>query len=243
LNLIKKSESETESIFEIPITKVESVQTTNSAETLDSTIRREQALDDEPDHQIVEAKKVLSNNEILELGDDTEIINDPKQIILLAKEFPHNNNVNSNIKTNFPIDPETFYTSNSDFLVLSNLTLLTKISPNVKLTINTFNNDVSKYKINFELGIENSYLPVISRWYRSQGRIETINALNKLIDVSIEQYTYYSNTNNNINKNKYYDLLEKSIKGLSNLKITYSSDFNVSIEIDRIISKITNALI
>lgn len=236
-----------ETIFKIE--KVESVQTTNSIETLDSLFVNPD-LDSQTNYvsspllsdcsiKSTENNKIFDfNDNYLNTQDDSEIIDNPKQIILMAKKFSHNENKNPNIKINFPIDTNTFYTTDNDFVILSNLTLLAKIKPNMKLTINPINNKLSNCQITFELGVENSYLPVISRWYKKQGRHETIDALNKLIDVGIEQYKYYVKTNNVINSTKYIKLLESSTTGLNNLKITYSQDKNIVLQLDKIIEKI-----
>jgi hypothetical protein len=122
-----------------------------------------------------------------------------------------------------------------DFLILSNLSLLTKIKQEEKIYI-IRNNSINK--INFEINIDKSYIPKFSRWFNNQGKNETIDVLNKLIDVSIEQYLFYSEKNDNITMNKYKNLLKGTITGLSNLKFTYKNDELVINNIDNIITKI-----
>jgi hypothetical protein len=83
-------------------------------------------------------------------------------------------------------------------------------------------------------------MPKLTRWYYSQGRNETIYAINNLIDVSIEQFFLYKKLNNIVETNKYFNLLENCKIGLSNLKITYSTDSDIIQEIDKILGKIND---
>lgn len=173
--------------------------------------------------------------------DDSELIRDPDTVIALTEKISQNEHI---IKKSLNTTTENIHhMSNSDFIILSNLTLLSKIRPHQKLLVEPIHNKNEKKitkcsKINFEIKIDNSYVPRFTRWYYSQGRSETIVAINDLIDASIEQFLIHKNSNNNIDRNKYYCLLENSKKGLSNLKITYNSDHISVSSIDKMLEKI-----
>jgi hypothetical protein len=163
-------------------------------------------------------------NDESELNDDSELITDTNLVIKLKNET-------QNIKV--PI--QNIYNSTSDdLIILANLSFLSKIEPGQKIFVSYNDNN----KINFELKIDNSYVPKITRWYYSQGRNETIEILKKLIDLSIEQFNMHIKFNNTIEMSNYKNLLQKSMSGLSNLKITYNSDKIVLKELDIIITKI-----
>lgn len=180
---------------------------------------------------------IIFNDNIV--NSDSELITDTNTVINFS-----NNVVNTDFSDNIDSikTPESnYHILEDDFVILSNLTLLSKIQPNQKLIITPTNKNNSKStKINFEIKIDESYVPLISRWYYKQGRNETIVALSELIDVSIEQFILHKNSNNNINMKKYIDLLAKTKIGLENLKITYESDALVGENIDKIINKINN---
>ena len=129
------------------------------------------------------------------------------------------------------------YSTEDDFLILSNLTLLSKIQKYEKLIIlKSEENNTSK--IDFEIKIDNSYVPSVSRWVYGHSRSSTIEFINKLIDITIQQYLEEKKKNNKINMNKYVSLLESSKLGLSNLKFTYCDDQTITSNIDIIIDKI-----
>lgn len=159
--------------------------------------------------------------------------------------FKEKDKIDSPIKlTNINIDSlkidsndTGLYSSEDDFLILSNLTLLSKIQKYEKLII-LKNEDNINAKIDFEIKIDNSYVPSVSRWIYGYGRNATIEFINKLIDIAIQQYLEEKKKNNKINMNKYVSLLESSKLGLSNLKFTYSDDQTITSNIDIIIDKI-----
>jgi hypothetical protein len=130
------------------------------------------------------------------------------------------------------------YENIDDFKVLSSLTLLTKVQPYQKLVIKMLESEDLNTSINFEIRIDNSILQPISRWINCQSRNETIDYINKLIDMGIRQYQEQKKKNNKIGMNKYAGLLESSKFGLSNLKITYNSDQSITSNLDIIIEKI-----
>jgi hypothetical protein len=121
------------------------------------------------------------------------------------------------------------------FIILSNLTLLSKVQKYEKLIIKKRQN---KNDINFEIQIDNSYLPSIKRFLYGNDRDKTIEYLNKLINYGIEKYNEEKKKDNKIGMNKIASLLESSKLGLSNLKITYNTDQSITSKIDIIIDTI-----
>jgi len=189
----------------------------------------------------------INNNDIND--EDSELIRDTNIVINFREKISENKHIINNgpVVKNEPIkipnDEYIRHMSTEDFIILSNLTLLSKIKPLQKLLIEPINYKNDKHngklsKINFEIKIDNSYVPRLTRWYYSQGRNETIVAVNSLIDVSIEQFFLHKNYNNNINAHKYFNLLESSKIGLKNLKSTYNTDHNSSSNIENILEKI-----
>lgn len=155
---------------------------------------------------------------------------DIKEIINKA-EKKRNDNIdnNDNIEDNDNID---------NFIILSNLTLLSKVQKYDKLIIKKKPN---KSDINFEIQIDNSYIPSIKRFFYGYDRDKTIEYLNKLVIYAIEKYnkiTINKITTNKIAMNKIAALLESSKLGLSNLKITYNADQSITSKIDIIIDTI-----
>jgi hypothetical protein len=122
-----------------------------------------------------------------------------------------------------------------NFIILSNLTLLSKVQKYDKLIIKKITN---KNDINFEIQIDNSYLPSIKRFFYGYDRDKTIEYLNKLINYGIEKYNEEKKKDNKIAMNKIASLLESSKLGLSNLKITYNTDQSITSKIDIIIDTI-----
>jgi len=122
-----------------------------------------------------------------------------------------------------------------NFIILSNLTLLSKVQKYEKLVIKKRQN---KSDINFEIQIDNSYLPSIKRFFYGDDRDKTIEYLNKLINYGIEKYNEEKKKDNKIGMNKIASLLESSKLGLSNLKITYNTDQSITSKIDIIIDTI-----
>jgi hypothetical protein len=122
-----------------------------------------------------------------------------------------------------------------NFIILSNLTLLSKVQKYEKLVIKKRQN---KGDINFEIQIDNSYLPSIKRFFYGDDRDKTIEYLNKLINYGIEKYNNEKKKDNKIGMNKIASLLESSKLGLSNLKITYNTDQSITSKIDIIIDTI-----
>lgn len=164
-------------------------------------------------------KKVESD-----LNDNSELITDTNLVIKLKNETHNIEDPKQNI----------YNSTSDDLIILANLSFLSKIEPNQKIFVSYNDSD----KINFELKIDNSYVPKLTRWYYSQGRNETIKILKKLIDLSIEQFDMHIKSNNTIEMSNYNNLLQKSMLGLNNLKITYNSDKIVLEELNMIIAKI-----
>lgn len=128
----------------------------------------------------------------------------------------------------------SLYSNNNEFLILSNLTVLSKIQKYDKLVI-IIDEDKKNEKIDFEIKIDNTYMKSISRWYYGQTRYLTIDYINKLIDIAILSH---NQCNNNITMNKYITLLESAKIGLANLKFTYYYDQTIISNLDIIIEKI-----
>ena len=127
-----------------------------------------------------------------------------------------------------------------NFILLSNLTLLSKVQKYEKLIIKKRQNNSD---LNFEIQIDNSYLPSIKRFFYGNDRDKTIEYLNKLINYGIEKYNEEKKNeekknDNKIAMNKIASLLESSKLGLSNLKITYNTDQSITSKIDIIIDTI-----
>jgi hypothetical protein len=147
---------------------------------------------------------------------------DIKEIINKAEkeDLHYKNNIEENI---------------DNFIILSNLTLLSKVQKYDKLIIKKRQN---KNDINFEIQIDNSYIPSIKRFFYGYDRDKTIEYLNKLINYGIEKYNEEKKNDNKIAMNKIASLLESSKLGLSNLKITYNTDQSITSKIDIIIDTI-----
>lgn len=131
-------------------------------------------------------------------------------------------------------DNTSLYNNSNEFLILSNLTVLSKIQKYDKLVI-IKHEDKQNEKIDFEIKIDNTYLKSISRWYYGQTRQLTIDYINKLVDIAILSH---NQCNNNITMNKYITLLESAKIGLANLKFTYNYDQTINSNLDIIIEKI-----
>jgi hypothetical protein len=114
-------------------------------------------------------------------------------------------------------------------MILSNLEVNQKIYVNYLAT---------NSKLNYEIIIDKSYIPQISRWIYSQNRVKTINTIENLINITINQINYFEYIKNDELIDKFFNLLDKSVKGLQNLKITYESDNENSNKIIKIINKI-----
>lgn len=127
----------------------------------------------------------------------------------------------------------------NDDLLIKNLEILTNLNINQKLYINYLDNN---NKLNFEILFDESYFPQLSRWYYSQNRNITINAIEKLINLTIEQLNTYKEMSNEELVKNYKNLLNKSINGLNNLKITYQTDEESILKLNNIITFITENL-
>lgn len=116
--------------------------------------------------------------------------------------------------------------STSDFdEAVINLNILSSIEPNKKL----MTKDVY---LNIE--VNNILIPeFVKRWYRGDDRNECIKAIDNVIIKSIKIIDKYSEL-------KTY--LLKSIKGIENLKTTYSQDVQTVARLDTIIAKINRVL-
>lgn len=133
-------------------------------------------------------------------------------------------------------DEETIINTILDSVILiNNLLVLSNLGANQKLYVNYI---MTSSKLNYEILIDNSYLPQFSRWYYNQSRVNTINTIDNLVDLTIEQIDYYKHSKNEEQLKKITDLLQKSLIGLINLKTTYISDNENSYKITKIINKI-----
>jgi hypothetical protein len=178
-------------------------------------IPKQQSFDEESIKNIRIYSPINCNNEIF--SEDVKITNDDEKIETQIIEP----NLDINTLTN-------------------NLVVLTDLGLYQKLYINyiTTNN-----KLNFEIIIDNSYLPQFSRWYYNQSRVNTINTIDNLIDMTIEQINFYKYSKNEELLNKFNNLLKKSVYGLTNLKITYDCDSEHSHKIAKIINKISEYIV
>jgi hypothetical protein len=149
---------------------------------------------------------------------------DMKEIINKAEEKYNPEKIINNIEDNI-----------NNFIILSNLTLLSKVQKYDKLIIKK---KTEKNDINFEIQIDTSYLPSIKRFFYGNDRDKTIEYLNKLINYGIEKYNEEKKKDNKIAMNKIASLLESSKLGLSNLKITYNNDQSITSKLDIIIDTI-----
>ena len=149
---------------------------------------------------------------------------DMKEIINKAEEKYNPEKIINNIADNI-----------NNFIILSNLTLLSKVQKYDKLIIKK---KTEKNDINFEIQIDTSYLPSIKRFFYGNDRDKTIEYLNKLINYGIEKYNEEKKKDNKIAMNKIASLLESSKLGLSNLKITYNNDQSITSKLDIIIDTI-----
>ena len=109
--------------------------------------------------------------------------------------------------------------------VIINLNILSTLDPNKKL------NTKENY-LNVE--VSNLLLPeFFKRWYRGDDRDESIKKIDSIITKAILL----------VNESDLIKLhLEKSIKGIENLKETYSQDIQTKARLDTIIEKIKNYL-
>jgi hypothetical protein len=128
----------------------------------------------------------------------------------------------------------SLYNNSNDFLILSNLTVLSKIQKYDKLLV-IIHKDKENKEIDFEIKIDNAYIKSISRWYYGQTRNLTIDYINKLVDIAILSH---NQCNNNMTMTKYITLLESAKIGLANLKFTYYYDQTIISNLDIIIEKI-----
>lgn len=144
------------------------------------------------------------------------------------------NQDNKDNKDNKDNHGTSLYNNNNEFLILSNLTVLSKIQKYDKLVIIVDKNKENE-KIDFEIKIDNTYIKSFSRWYYGQTRNLTIDYINKLVDIAILSH---NECNNNITMNKYITLLESAKIGLANLKFTYYYDQTIISNLDIIIEKI-----
>lgn len=221
------------------IKTMSSIQSTNSFESTSTDISDNNSPINNTAN-IIMTKAIIKK--IYSPESDSEIITDTNMILKINSEKKEKKNI-----VDTPIlkslSAKNIYDVNSDdFLVISNLILLSKLEPNQKLFINHRENKNKFSKISFELKIDDSYIQKLSRWYYSQSRNETILALQKLFEVSIQQFNFHKDIKNNVEIKKYFDLFKNSLLGLNNLKITYSKDEEILKEIDIIIEKLENII-
>lgn len=150
--------------------------------------------------------------------------------------FNSNIDPHTNTESNTNLLQETIIdTKHDDKLLIENLIVLSQLEKYQKLSM-VYDN--TNNKLNFKIQIDNSYVPQFTRWYYNQNRTITINNIDNLIDYTIQQCVYYKNTNDKEYIKKYNDLLNNTVKGLLNLKITYESDTDSSLKISKIVDKI-----
>jgi hypothetical protein len=188
-------------------------------------------------------KNIILNKLKKEEYEDSELIMDTNIMLNINKNKIDKINQNKKEqKINNDYNNTHIYDIESnDFLIISNLILISKLEPKQKLFVN-YSQNFKNSVIPFELKIDDSYIPKLSRWYYSQNRNDTISALEKLIDVSIEQFTMHRNMNNTVDVKKYFYIYKNSLIGLNNLKITYCADEITSKGIENIIEKIKNVI-
>ena len=108
--------------------------------------------------------------------------------------------------------------------IIINLNILSTLAPNKKL-------NTKEMYLNVE--VNNILVPeFLKRWYRGDDRDETI----KKIDLIITKALSLSD-NETIKEH-----LVKSLKGIENLKETYSQDIQTKARLDTIIEKINNGI-
>jgi len=177
-------------------------------------------------HKTTSLKRKLLNEQLTDLTSNNMINKDDD---IVSKNICTEENTNESKEDNISL-----YNNSNDFLILSNLTVLSKIQKYDKLLIIIHENKDNE-KIDFEIKIDNTYLKSISRWYYGQTRHLTIDYINKLVDITILSY---NQCNNNMTMNKYITLLESAKIGLANLKFTYNYDQTINSNLDIIIEKI-----
>ena len=109
--------------------------------------------------------------------------------------------------------------------IIINLNILSTLAPNKKL-------NTKETYLNVEA--TNIFVPEsLKRWYRGDDRDESIKKIDLIISKAIQS----------IEKNILIkEHLIKSLKGLNNLKETYSQDIQTKARIDTIIEKINNCV-
>lgn len=221
------------------IKSMSSIQSTNSFESTSTDISDNNSPINYTANNIIKKaiiKKINSDD------NDSETITDTNMILKINSEKIVKKNIDD-VSILKSLSEKNIYDANSDdFLVISNLILLSKLEPNQKLFINHRDTKNKFCKISFELKIDDSYIQNLSRWYYSQSRNETILALQKLFEVSIQQFYFHKDIKNNVEIKKYFDLFKNSLLGLNNLKITYSKDEEILKEIDTIIKNLENII-
>jgi hypothetical protein len=177
-------------------------------------------------HKTTSLKRKLLNEQLIDLTCNN-MINRDDDIVPT--------NVYTEEDTNERKEENTsLYNNSNEFLILSNLTVLSKIQKYDKLLI-IMHEEKDNKKIDFEIKIDNAYIKSISRWYYGHTRQLTIDYINKLVDIAILSH---NQCNNNMTMNKYITLLESSKIGLANLKFTYYYDQTIISNLDIIIEKI-----
>lgn len=164
-----------------------------------------------------------------------------QSITISAKDIQHQQNhatyQYNDIYTHNNINDENIKFDND--ILIKNLYILSILKIKQKLFIN---NIMINNKIIFEISIDDSLLPQISRWYYKQNRTNTINTIDNLIDSAILRINYYKYLKNEEQILKLINLLQNSITGLINLKITYETDNKFTLKITKIINKINDFL-
>jgi hypothetical protein len=185
----------------------------------------------------------LSNENTLvknELTNEEEINNEINNVNIIEEsdneEIKKNDVIEEKIN-NLSLENNTNIVE-EDIVLIKNLYTLSKILPYQKLYINSANSK----KINFEILIDESYFPQLSRWYYSQNRINTIETIEKLTNETITIINNFKENENKELMEKYANLLKNCIDGINNLKITYESDYESVNKLNKIITKINDIL-
>lgn len=118
-------------------------------------------------------------------------------------------------------------------LLINNLKTLIDLEVYQKIYVEYF---TTKSELNFKIFVDNTYFQQITRWYYNQNRTNAVDAITKIINITLNQIKINENTND-ILYNKLNILLQKAYIGLEKLKITYETDSEIVYKINKIINK------
>lgn len=117
--------------------------------------------------------------------------------------------------------------------IFINLTVLSKIAPGDKLLID----ETGKH-----LNIDTSIFPPLTRWWRGINRMEALNFITNILNMSFEIQQSYVHEKNDQNLFRLTTDLKNALNGLTNLKLTYPDDKLVQSEIDVMMENIRSRL-